>query len=70
MENTMSKVDQLKAQIESLPTQEMAEILRWLSDKDWENWDMEIDADPRAGKLDFLGREALEERVKGTLKDL
>lgn len=66
----MSKVDQLKAEIESLPTEEIAEIFRWLSEKDWEIWDKEIAADSDSGKLEFLIREAREEKSKGTLKDL
>ena len=66
----MSKIDELKAAIESLPSEEFSEIFRWLSDKDWERWDKEIEADSQAGKLDFLVREGREERTKGTLKDL
>jgi hypothetical protein len=66
----MSKIDQLKAEIESLPSQEVAEIFRWLSEKDWENWDKEIQADSQAGKLDFLVREARDGKAKGKLKDL
>ena len=66
----MSKIDELKAKIESLPNEEFAEIFRWLSEKDWERWDKEIEADSQAGKLDFLLREAREEKAKGTLKDL
>jgi len=66
----MSKIDQLKAEIEKLPDEDRAEIFRWLSEKDWENWDRQIEADSRAGKLDFLVREAREEKAKGTLKDL
>jgi hypothetical protein len=66
----MSKIDELKAEIESLPSQEVAEIFRWLSEKDWENWDKEIQADSQAGKLDFLVREARDGKAKGKLKDL
>jgi hypothetical protein len=66
----MSKIDQLKAEIESLPSEEFTEIFRWLSEKDWERWDKEIEADSRSGKLDFLVREAQEEKTKGNLKDL
>ena len=29
----MSKIDQLKAEIESLPSEEFTEIFRWLSEK-------------------------------------
>jgi hypothetical protein len=68
--NAMSKIDDLKAVIESLPSEEFAEIFRWLSEKDWEQWDREIEADSQAGSLDFLVHEAREEKAKGTLKDL
>jgi len=69
-ENTMSKIDELKAEIERLPSEEFTEIVRWLSEKDWERWDKEIEADSQAGRLDFLVREAREEKAKGTLRDL
>jgi len=66
----MSKIEQLKAEIESLPNEEFAEIFRWLSQKDWERWDKEIEADSEAGKLEFLAREARNGKAKRTLKDL
>ena len=66
----MSKVDELKTEIDRLPQEEFAELVRWLSEKDWERWDKEIEVDSAVGKLDFLVREALEEKAKGTLKGL
>ena len=66
----MSKVDELKTEIERLPDNEFTELVRWLSEKDWGRWDQEIEADSDAGKLDFLVREALDAKTKGTLKDL
>ncbi len=66
----MSKIDELKAEIEKLPSEEFAQFFRWLSEKDWERWDKEIEADSQAGRLDFLVREAHAEKAKGTLKDL
>jgi hypothetical protein len=66
----MSKIDELKADIERLPGEEVAELFRWLSEREWERWDNEIAADSAAGKLDFLVREAHEEKAKGTLKEL
>ncbi|MBZ0167873.1 hypothetical protein MELA_01662 [Candidatus Methylomirabilis lanthanidiphila] len=66
----MSKVDEIKTEIERLPKEELTELVRWLSEKDWERWDEEIKADSEAGKLDFLVREALDAKDKGTLKDL
>jgi hypothetical protein len=66
----MSKVDKLKIEIERLPEEEFTELVRWLSEKDWERWDKEIETDSEAGKLDFLIREALDAKAKKTLKDL
>jgi hypothetical protein len=57
----MSKIDELKADIERLPSEELAELFP--SEKEWENWDMEIEADSQAGKLDFLVREAQAEVI-------
>ncbi len=66
----MSKMEKLKSEIESLPKEEFTELVRWLSEKEWESWDKEIEADSATGKLDFLVREALDEKAKKTLKDL
>ena len=64
----MSKIDELKADIERLPSEELAELFP--SEKEWEIWDKEIEADSQAGRLDFLVREAHEEKAKGTLKEM
>jgi len=66
----MSRVDEIKAEIESLPEGEIAEIVRWLSEKDWERWDEQIEVDSQAGRLDFLIREAQQEKAAGRLEDL
>jgi hypothetical protein len=66
----MAKIDDLKAEIENLSSNEVAEIYRWLSEKDWVAWDKEIESDSRNHKLNFLAREAHEEKAKGNLKDL
>jgi len=66
----MSRIDDLKAEIERLPSEEFTELLRWLSEKDWERWDQQIATDSQTGRLDFLIQEAREEKAKGRLKDL
>jgi hypothetical protein len=66
----MSKVEELKTEIERLPEDEFTELARWLLEKDWERWDKQIAADSEAGKLDFLVQEALDAKAKGSLKDL
>jgi len=66
----MSKVEEIEAAIESLSEDEYVRIRKWFSEKDWEKWDRQIEADSESGKLDFLIREALDEKAKGKLKEL
>jgi hypothetical protein len=58
----MSKLDEIKSEIENLSNEEFVEIACWLTEteKEWERWDKEIETDSQAGKLDFLVREARE----------
>ena len=60
----MSKIEELKAEIERLPSEEFTEFFRWLSERDWEKWDKEIEADSQAGRLDFLLCEAQDGKAK------
>lgn len=62
----MSTLDEIKAEIEALPREDYAELRKWLSEKDWDEWDAQLEADSEAGKLDFLMEEALEEKRKAT----
>jgi len=66
----MSRVDELKSAIEALPEDEYVELRQWFSEKDWQNWDEQIKADSKAGKLDFLIKEAKNEKKSGKLRDL
>ena len=66
----MSKVKEIEAVIESLSEKEYARLRQWFSERDWEKWDRQIEADSRSGKLNFLIKEALDEKAKGKLKEL
>ena len=66
----MTKVDKIKAAIEALPEEDYVHLRQWFSEKDWEKWDRQIEADSESGRLDFLIKEALDERRKGKLKEL
>ncbi|MBI2908068.1 MAG: hypothetical protein HYX92_10490 [Chloroflexi bacterium] len=66
----MSEVERIQAEIESLSDEEYSRLRRWFSEKDWEKWDSEIEADAKSGKLDFLVKEALDEKARGSLKEL
>ena len=37
-------------------------ILSWIHGRDWDDWDKQLEADIASGKLDFLAKEALEEK--------
>ena len=50
----MAKVEEIKVAIESLPYQEYIRLRQWFSERDWEKWDRQIEADSESGKLDFL----------------
>ena len=63
-------VNAIKKAIESLPEEDYGQLRRWFADKDWEKWDTQIEEDSKSGKLDFLLKEAFEERQQGKLKDL
>jgi hypothetical protein len=66
----MSKVEEIQTVIEGLPEDEYVRLRKWFSERDWEKWDKEIEMDSGTGKLDFLINEALEEKKKGTLREL
>ena len=66
----MSTVSKIKEAIETLPEEDYVQLRQWFSEKDWDKWDKQILADSEAGKLDFLIKEALDEKSKGKLRDL
>ncbi len=59
----MSTVQEIESAIEKLSDSEVAELKAWL-------WDKEIEADAKAGRLDFLADEALAEHRKGKARPL
>jgi len=66
----MEKVEKVKHAIEELSEDEFAQIRNWLIERDWKKWDEQIEKDSEGGRLDFLLKEAQEEKAKGKLKAL
>jgi len=66
----MLKVAEIKEAIEELPEEDFVQLRQWFSEKDWQKWDKQIEMDSESGKLDFLIKEALDEKSKGQLKEL
>jgi len=66
----ITQVEEIQVAIESLPYEEYIRLRQWFSERDWGKWDRQIEADSESGKLDFLIEEALNEKAKGSLKEL
>ncbi len=66
----MAKLKELEKAVTALPEDEYRKFRRWFLERDWETWDGELEADSKAGKLDFLVQEALDAKKERKLKDL
>lgn len=66
----MKTLEEVKSDIKALPHWEYTNLTHWLSERDRQAWDEEINRDSAAGKLDFLIEEALEEKRAGILGSL
>ena len=61
----MTKVELLQGEIEKLDHDEFAQLRNWLFERDWEEWDREIEEDSASGKLDDLMEAAREAHRRG-----
>jgi hypothetical protein len=66
----MTQVQEIENAIESLSRDDYARLREWFLERDWANWDRQIEMDSQSGKLDFLIEEALAEKKQGRLKEL
>ena len=66
----LTTVTEIQQTIVNLPKSEYAQLIRWLREYDWEEWEREFEEDVRAGRLDFLAAEALDAKRQGTLTEL
>jgi hypothetical protein len=55
----MTRVEEIEANIEKLSPAELAELRDWLLERDWDQWDQQIEADAAEGKLQDLFDQAL-----------
>jgi len=66
----MDKVEAIGHEIEALSEKELEEFRRWFAAFDADAWDRQMEADARAGRLDFLAEEALEDMRTGKVTEL
>ncbi len=67
----MSTVTEIIEAVKQLDERAKGEFLEQLAEVDFEDaWDRQIEADAKAGRLDFLWQEALEDIKAGRVKPL
>jgi len=66
----MRKIQEIEEQIQKLSREEFAELREWLLEQDSKAWDVQIEADAKAGKLEHLISEAKAEYTAGKAREL
>jgi hypothetical protein len=66
----MTRIEEIENAVASLPVDEYRQFRDWFLERDWAQWDKQIQADSDSGKLDILVKEVMEEKNRGDLRDL
>ncbi len=66
----MSRVEQLEQQIAALDSEELRVLREWFARFDSDDWDRQIAADARDGKLARLAERALKDHAAGLSSEL
>ena len=66
----MRKVEHIERQIRELSSAEFAELREWVLERDWANWDAQIERDDSLGRLDNLVSEAKADFERGKARKL
>ena len=61
----MTRLEQLEDEIAKLSSEEFSRLREWILEKDWAEWDQQIEKDAAAGKLDQLVTRALNDHTAG-----
>jgi hypothetical protein len=66
----MSTVIDIERAVEQLSPDELRVFRQWFSERDAAEWDRKFEADVASGRLDALGKEALNDLHEGKCTDL
>ena len=66
----MSTVADIETAVSKLSRDELATFRDWFQEFDAKAWDRQFEDDVRAGRLDTLGQEALQDSREGRCTDL
>ena len=61
----MTKLQAIEEQIKGLLPDELAELRDWLLEYDWAEWDVQIERDSAAGRLEKLFAKARQDHADG-----
>lgn len=61
----MSRVEALQQEVELLNEEELRTFREWFANREADEWDRQIEADSKGGKLDRLAERALREHADG-----
>ena len=66
----MGDIADIKGRTETLTSDQKAELLAWLIERDHQDWDEQIARDQKTGRLASLIAEAKADRAAGKARDL
>ena len=66
----MTQLAEIEEAVRQLPSEDLAQFREWFQEFDANAWDQQFEEDVRSGKLDALGKEALEDLGAGRCTDL
>ncbi len=66
----MTRVAAIEQEVEKLSPDEFAELRNWILERDWEQWDRQIERDAAEGKLAPLFDRALEAHRRGKSREV
>jgi len=61
----MTRVQAIEEQIKTLSPGELAELREWILERDWVEWDRQIERDSAEGKLEKLFAKARADHAEG-----
>jgi hypothetical protein len=61
----MGRVESLQEQVQALSREEFAQFRACLLDRDWADWDVQVEHDVQAGRLDSLADQARRDHASG-----
>ena len=66
----MVSVEEIENAIRQLSSEDLAQLKQRIADYEWEQWDKQLERDVRAGRLDALAKEALQDLRDGKTTEL